>query len=110
MRKIRRHRPAIVALVGVTVWRALLEALGDRDARKRPVTFGFQPELTTPTTRYFVLPNPSGRNANYSYEEMLAAFGQLRAATRGSMSVTSCQLPVQRKLPGQKHPLNVNVH
>lgn len=82
MRKIRRHRPAIVAVVGVTVWRALLEALGDRAAWKRPVTFGFQPELTTPTTRYFVLPNPSGRNANYSYETMLSAYKKLRAATR----------------------------
>jgi G:T/U-mismatch repair DNA glycosylase len=26
----------------------------------------------------FVLPNPSGRNANYSYAEMLAAFTALR--------------------------------
>jgi G:T/U-mismatch repair DNA glycosylase len=29
--------------------------------------------------RVFVLPNPSGRNANYSYEEMLAAFTALKA-------------------------------
>jgi len=26
----------------------------------------------------FVLPNPSGRNANYTYREMLAAFTALR--------------------------------
>jgi len=26
----------------------------------------------------FVLPNPSGRNANFSYGEMLAAFRRLR--------------------------------
>jgi double-stranded uracil-DNA glycosylase len=26
----------------------------------------------------FVLPNPSGRNANFSYAEMLAAFKSLR--------------------------------
>jgi hypothetical protein len=28
--------------------------------------------------RLFVLPNPSGRNANYSYEEMLEAFTSLK--------------------------------
>jgi TDG/mug DNA glycosylase family protein len=82
LRKIRRYRPAIVAVVGVTVWRALLDALGERDARVRPVAFGFQADLATASTRYFVLPNPSGRNANYTYAEMLAAFKKLRAATR----------------------------
>jgi len=82
LRKIRRHQPAIVAVVGVTVWRALLESLGENDARVRPVAFGFQSELATETTRYFVLPNPSGRNANYTYDEMLAAFKKLRAAVR----------------------------
>jgi G:T/U-mismatch repair DNA glycosylase len=29
--------------------------------------------------KLFVLPNPSGRNANFSYAEMLAAFRGLRA-------------------------------
>ena len=32
--------------------------------------------------RVFVLPNPSGRNANFSYAEMLAAFGRLKRALR----------------------------
>jgi TDG/mug DNA glycosylase family protein len=80
LRKIRRYRPAIVAVVGITVWRALLESLGERDARVRPVAFGFQADLATASTRYFVLPNPSGRNANYSYDEMLAAYKKLRVA------------------------------
>jgi len=31
--------------------------------------------------RVFVLPNPSGRNANFTYAEMLAAFRTLRSAT-----------------------------
>ena len=30
--------------------------------------------------RVFVLPNPSGRNANFTYAEMLAAFRGLRRA------------------------------
>ena len=92
LRKIRRYRPAIVAVVGVTVWRALLEAWADRTARTRSIALGAQrPEriagpgfaAAIPAgTRFFVLPNPSGRNANYSYEEMLTAFRSLRAARR----------------------------
>jgi double-stranded uracil-DNA glycosylase len=33
-----------------------------------------------PGVRVFVLPNPSGRNANFSYAEMLTAFQALRRA------------------------------
>jgi TDG/mug DNA glycosylase family protein len=89
LRKIARHRPAIVALVGVTVWRALLEGTGAAGARTRPVKLGIQArgEMSLGMSRaipvdtsIFVLPNPSGRNANYSYAEMLAAFRQLKAA------------------------------
>jgi G:T/U-mismatch repair DNA glycosylase len=32
--------------------------------------------------RVFVLPNPSGRNANFSYAEMSAAFRALQRARR----------------------------
>jgi double-stranded uracil-DNA glycosylase len=71
-RKIRRVRPAIVAFIGVTLFRAVFE--------RRPtiaVTLGPQPERLEGAA-VFVLPNPSGRNANYSYAEMLAAFRRLR--------------------------------
>ena len=87
LKKIRRYRPAIVALIGVTVWRALLEALETPRARVRPVELGMQDtsdlgpafaRVMPAVTRVFVLPNPSGRNANYSYGEMLAAFRALR--------------------------------
>jgi TDG/mug DNA glycosylase family protein len=87
LRKIRRYQPEVVALIGVTVWRALLEALDVPRARLRPVDLGLQDTSTLGRsftraipdgTRMFVLPNPSGRNANYSYEEMLAAFQALK--------------------------------
>jgi double-stranded uracil-DNA glycosylase len=87
--KIRRHRPPIVAIIGVTVWRALLAAVGEPRAKTRAVALGFQDTAAlgegfrraVPSgTRFFVLPNPSGRNANYSYGEMLAAFELLRRA------------------------------
>jgi TDG/mug DNA glycosylase family protein len=80
IRKIETFGPEIVALVGVTVYRALFEALGDRGARKRVVTLGEQQPPVPFPARLFVLPNPSGRNANYSYEEMLRAFRALKAA------------------------------
>jgi TDG/mug DNA glycosylase family protein len=87
LRKIRKHRPEVVALIGVTVWRALLEGTGARDARTRPVALGLQApdawsaaldRAVPPGTRIFVLPNPSGRNANFTYAEMLAAFRKLQ--------------------------------
>ena len=77
LKKIRRHRPKIVALVGVTVWRALIEALDEKELRKQPVMFGFQ-KLTIEGARVAVLPNPSGRNATVRYEEMVKAFASLR--------------------------------
>lgn len=73
--KVRRHAPAIVALVGVTVFRAVFTD------RKGPVTLGPQHECLG-QSRVFVLPNPSGRNANFSYQEMLAAFRLLREDLR----------------------------
>ena len=79
LRKIRRHKPAIVALVGVTVWRALLDALGERGLLKTPLTLGFQ-TLTIEGARVCVLPNPSGRNATLTYQQMLAAYRRLTEA------------------------------
>jgi TDG/mug DNA glycosylase family protein len=71
-RKVRRWRPAIVAFVGVTVFRSVFDKRsGDR------VVLGLQRERFE-GARVFVLPNPSGRNANFSYAEMLAAFSKLR--------------------------------
>jgi TDG/mug DNA glycosylase family protein len=70
-RKILRYKPAVVAMVGVTVFRAMFPQ------HKGPVTLGLQQEKIGGSA-VFVLPNPSGRNANFSYAEMLAAFRSLR--------------------------------
>jgi TDG/mug DNA glycosylase family protein len=69
-RKILRHRPRVVALIGVTVFRAMFPAY------KGPVPLGPRPDRIGDSA-VFVLPNPSGRNANYSYAEMLRAFRKL---------------------------------
>jgi len=76
-RKILRYRPRVVALVGVTVFRALFPD------RRGPVALGLQKERMGESA-VFVLPNPSGRNANYSYQEMRRAF---RALARFSQTV-----------------------
>lgn len=70
-RKVLRFKPPIIAMVGVTVFRAMFPE------RKDVVTLGPQPERIG-DTEVFVLPNPSGRNANFTYAEMLAAFRALR--------------------------------
>jgi double-stranded uracil-DNA glycosylase len=79
-RKIRRHKPAVVALVGVTLYRAILplvDARGSAVGRRTPVVrLGLQ-AVSIHGAQVFVLPNPSGRNANFSYGEMLAAFREL---------------------------------
>jgi TDG/mug DNA glycosylase family protein len=73
-RKVRRWKPRVVVFVGVSLYRAIF-------AKKGPVTLGLQRE-TIEGARVFVLPNPSGRNANFTYAEMLAAFRKLARLKR----------------------------
>ncbi|HXT67681.1 MAG TPA: mismatch-specific DNA-glycosylase [Nitrospiraceae bacterium] len=73
-RKIRRYQPPIVALLGVTIFRMLFPP---KEHVKGPLNLG----LTTRQlagAQIFLLPNPSGRNAHYSYRQMLTAFQVLR--------------------------------
>ena len=76
-RKIRRLKPEVVAFIGVTLFRSVF---GRRQGQ--PVALGVQEERLE-GARVFVLPNPSGRNANFSYGEMLEAFVELRRALEG---------------------------
>jgi TDG/mug DNA glycosylase family protein len=76
-RKILRHRPRVVAAVGVTVFRAMFPE------RRGAILLGLQAERIGDAA-VFVLPNPSGRNANYSYQEMLEAFRSLAGYLRRS--------------------------
>jgi len=71
-RKVRRYQPEVVAFVGVTLFRTVF---GRRPGS--PVRLGLQPERFE-GARVFVLPNPSGRNANFSYRAMLTAFRRLK--------------------------------
>ena len=88
-RKIETFRPEILAIVGVTVYRAILPFIAATESSRTPRTrradaaIGPQPH-TVHDARVFVLPNPSGRNANFSYAEMLEAFRWLRESVGGS--------------------------
>jgi TDG/mug DNA glycosylase family protein len=93
--KIGRYRPEVVALVGVTVFRAMFPE------RKGAVALGLQEERLGGSA-VFVLPNPSGRNANFAYAEMLAAFRALRvyldtAEARVSAGAPASRAPRQRR-------------
>ena len=70
-RKVRRWRPPLIAFVGVTLYRSVFA----RPA-SLPVAVGAQTERFE-EAEVFVLPNPSGRNANFTYAQMLAAFRSL---------------------------------
>ena len=82
-RKIRRYRPQIAALVGVTLYRAILPLLARETSvpKNHPIELGLQAEKIY-DAQVFVLPNPRGRNANFSYAEMLEAFEVLAVKSR----------------------------
>jgi TDG/mug DNA glycosylase family protein len=68
-RKVHRYRPGCVAVLGIGAYRL---AFG------RPLaTFGLQPE-SLGTAALWVLPNPSGLNANHQLVDLAAAFAELR--------------------------------
>lgn len=72
--KVRRWKPPVVAFVGVTLFRSVFGVPSGQ-----PVSLGLQRRERFEGARVFVLPNPSGRNANFSYEEMVRAFRRLKA-------------------------------
>ncbi len=68
---VQCYRPQIVALLGVTIYRTLFPV-----TRGQRVNLGLQLAQLADVP-VFVLPNPSGRNAHYSYNAMLGAFQAL---------------------------------
>jgi double-stranded uracil-DNA glycosylase len=70
-RKVRRYRPRWVAVLGIGVYRS---------GFARPAALmGPQPEPFA-GSRLWVLPNPSGLNANHQLPDLARAFAELRAA------------------------------
>jgi TDG/mug DNA glycosylase family protein len=69
--KIRRYRPRVVAFLGVGAYR---HAFGRPTA-----TLGRQPEPLQGAS-VWVLPSPSGLNANYQLPQLVQLFRELRKA------------------------------
>lgn len=90
--KIRRYRIPIVALLGITLYPILLPRTTSQRAQPKghPLKpkLGLQPE-TFAGARVFLLPNPSGRNAHYSYNDMLVYYRKLQKLVRSSKLETS---------------------
>ena len=81
LEKIRARRPCIVALAGVMVYRELL-------GKRGRVVCGLQRD-TFDGIPCYVLPNPSGRNAHFSYREMLRYFAGLKRLSEEVAALSS---------------------
>jgi len=89
--KIKKYQPAIVAVLGISVARVLFPSMASKVSGKRltgrSVQTGLLPVVLA-GVRVFVLPNPSGRNAHYSYQNMKDLFSQLKGVSlQSSLSV-----------------------
>lgn len=67
--KVARYQPRIIALLGVTIFRLIFPSEAPQLGKTRARLAGVP---------VFLLPNPSGRNAHYSYASMLRVFRSLR--------------------------------
>ena len=70
-RKVLRFRPRVLAIVGIGAYRTAFE--------QPKAKLGLQDE-TIGETKIWVLPNPSGLNANYRPSELAELFAELRRA------------------------------
>jgi double-stranded uracil-DNA glycosylase len=69
--RVKKYKPRYLAIVGIGAYRTAFE---------RPkAKLGLQEE-TIGATRIWVLPNPSGLNANYQADALVALFAELRHA------------------------------
>lgn len=76
--KVRRYQPKILAVLGVGAYRT---AFASPKAVIGPQTERFG------NTRIWVLPNPSGLNANYQLEDLVKLFRGVRRVAAGSLRV-----------------------
>jgi double-stranded uracil-DNA glycosylase len=70
-RKLKKHRPVVVAILGISAYRAAFAI--------PKATLGEQPEKLAGCA-VWVLPNPSGLNAHYQIDELARLYAELRRA------------------------------
>ncbi|HYY96773.1 MAG TPA: G/U mismatch-specific DNA glycosylase [Pyrinomonadaceae bacterium] len=74
--KLKKYRPAFIAVIGVGAYRVAF--------RQPKAAVGRQPEKLEAAT-VWVLPNPSGLNANYQLADLARLFRELRAAVENDV-------------------------
>jgi TDG/mug DNA glycosylase family protein len=74
LRKVRRYRPKVLAILGVTAYRSAWE---------RPNAAVGRQEEVIDESRIWVLPNPSGLNASYQIPDLARILRELRVAVAG---------------------------
>jgi len=90
--KVRRYQPRVLAILGMGAYR---QAFAQPKA-----TIGEQAERIGDTS-VWVLPNPSGLNANYQLPDLIRLFSELRAAAEAEPSVNAIGLDGN---PGRARP------
>lgn len=79
--KVRCYRPRIVAVLGVGAY---------REAFARPKAVIGEQDERIADARVWVLPNPSGLNANYQLPELVKLLKELREAVDDDLRQTNC--------------------
>ena len=79
-RKVLRYRPGILAVLGVGAYRA---------GFNQPKAVVGRQELTIGQTVVWVLPNPSGLNANYQQQDLARLFRELNEAASTTPALRS---------------------
>ena len=79
-RKVRRYRPGILAVLGLGAYRA---------GFNQPKAVVGRQDLTIGQTVVWVLPNPSGLNANYQQRDLARLFRELNEAASTTLPALS---------------------
>jgi TDG/mug DNA glycosylase family protein len=80
--KVERYKPRVLAVLGVGAYRT---AFGARKAAVGPQ------DHTIGTTGVWVLPNPSGLNANYQRDALTYMFGLLLSSVQGCIFTSAAR-------------------
>jgi TDG/mug DNA glycosylase family protein len=88
-RKIRRYAPRVVAFLGKPAFAAI--------TGNNTVVWGRQPEPFGGAVAW-VLPNPSGRNLNFSFDALVRAYAELKEAV-GPITTTASTKASRPALP-----------
>ena len=83
--KVKRYRPAVVAILGLGAYRTAFN--------QPKATVGRQQEMIGDALLW-VLPNPSGLNANYQPQDLARLFRELRTVVNGHSRI-ECHSPTK---------------